>query len=282
MRHSSSVAASSALLKLGLVGILVLVSIRTSAGLIFAWTLAVVISVFVCVPMLELGHARDGEGSAAHRVALVRRYGKLSLQHHVLNLSISSVSYIVPLIAILLISPQQVAYFSAAYLLSATVLVIPYLLALSLFAERSGDPALLHRHVRRTLSFGFALSVAIVVGVLIAAPYALRLFGPAYAENGTTALRVLVLCGPAYVIKDHYVSICRAQGRLSHASRVMAVGTVVEVSGAVVGGVMGGLIGICAGWAVAASVEAVFLVPGVLRVYRRSSTPAVDVTGEAG
>ena len=169
---------------------------------------------------------RSGEGALSHRVALVRRFGRLSLQHHVLNLSISSVSFIVPLTATLLISPQQVAYFSAAYLLSATMLIIPYLLALSLFAERSGDPGLLHRHVRRTLPVGLALSVAIVLVVEIAAPYALRLFGPAYAANGTTALRILILVGPAYVIKDHYVSIRRAQGRLTHAAKIMAIGTV--------------------------------------------------------
>ena len=271
-----------ALLKLTFVGVLVIFSVRTSAGLIFAWVLGLAISVLFCIPMIDLGNTSSGEASLGHRVALVRRYGSLSLQHHVLNLSISSVSYIVPLIAILLISPQEVAYFSAAYLLSASVLVIPYLLALSLFAERSGDPALLHRHVRRTLTFGFTLSVAIVVGVLVAAPYALRIFGPAYAENGTTALRVLILCGPAYVIKDHYVSICRALGRLPHASKVMAIGTVVEVTGAIVGGVVGGLIGICAGWAIAASVEALFFLPSVLRVYRRPPAPTVDPAGETG
>ena len=206
----------SSLLKLVCVGVLVLVSTRTSAGLIFAWALALIIAFIVCMPMLGLQRTPSGEGTLGRRAALVRRFTTLSLQHHVLNLSISSVSFIVPLTATLLISPSQVAYFSAAYLLASTMLIIPYLLALSLFAERSGDPGLLHRHVRRTLPFALALIGAIVLVVEIAAPYALRLFGPAYAANGTTALRILILVGPAYVIKDHYVSICRAQGRLAH------------------------------------------------------------------
>ena len=201
----------SSVLKLACVGVLVLVSTRTSAGLIFAWALALIVAFIVCMPMLGLQRTPPGEGALSHRVALVRRFTTLSLQHHVLNLSISSVSFIVPLTATLLISPSQVAYFSAAYLLASTMLIIPYLLALSLFAERSGDPGLLHRHVRRTLPFALALIGAIVLVVEIAAPYALRIFGPAYAANGTTALRILILVGPAYVIKDHYVSICRAQ-----------------------------------------------------------------------
>ncbi len=264
----------SSILKLACVGVLVLASTRTSAGLIFAWAIALVVSLVVCIPMLRLEPTSDGQGSLSHRAALVRRFGTLSLQHHVLNLSISSISYIVPLTATLLIPPKQVAYFSAAYLLSATVLIIPYLLALSLFAERSGDPGLLHRHVRRTLPLGLALSGAIVLAVEVAAPLALRIFGPAYAANGTTALRILILVGPAYVIKDHYVSIRRAQGRLSHAAKIMAIGTSAEAAGATLGGVLWGLNGICLGWAVAASCEAVVLSPAVLQVFRR--TPATE------
>ena len=268
----------SSILKLTCVGLLVLASTRTSTGLIFAWAMALVVAFFVCMPMLGLEHSRAGEGTLTHREALVRRFGKLSLQHHVLNLSISSVSYTVPLTATLLISPSDVAYFSAAFLLGSAMMVIPYLLALSLFAERSGDPGLLHRNVRRTFPLGLALIGGMILVVEIAAPYALRLFGPAYAENGTTALRLLILVGPAYVIKDHYVSIRRAQHRMTHASSIMAIGTAVEVAGSAVGGALWGLNGICLGWVVAASCEAMFLLAPVLHVFRHA--PVVD--SEAG
>ncbi len=80
----------------------------------------------------------------------------------------------------------------------------------------------------------------------------------------------MILVGPAYVIKDHYVSICRAQHRMSHAAKIMAIGTIAEVAGSMLGGVFWGLTGICAGWAVSASVEAMFLLPAVLHVYRRA------------
>jgi O-antigen/teichoic acid export membrane protein len=275
----------SSILKLAVVGFLVLVSTRTATGLIFAWALALVVAFVVCVPMLGLEHPGAGKGSLLHRNALVRRFGTLSLQHHVLNLSISSVSFIIPLTATLLISPSELAYFSAAFLLSSTMLVLPYLLALSLFAERSGDPGLLHRNVRRTLPVGIALIGAIVLVVELAAPYALRLFGPAYAANGTTALRILILVGPAYVIKDHYVSIRRAQHRMPHAASIMGIGTGVEVAGSAVGGALWGLNGICLGWAISASCEALFLLPAVLHVYRHAPTvepaPAVDAAPAA-
>jgi len=269
-------------LKLACVAALVVVGIRTAPGLLFAWALTMVVSVVVCMPMLRLEPTPAGEGNITHRVALVRRYGMLSLKHHVLNLSINSVFYIVGVIAALVLLPRQLAYFTAAFLLESTAMVIPYLLALSLFAEISGDQSLLHRHVRRTLPLGMALCVGIVVVAWVTAPFALRLFGPAYAVNGTTALRLLVLVGPAYVIKDHYVAIRRAQGRLGHAAKVMAAGTSAEALGAALGGIHWGMTGICVGWLVAVSCEAVVLLPAVIRVYRRDPTAEPVPGGSSG
>ena len=74
-------------------------------------------------------------------------------------------------------------------------------------------------------------------------------------------------------MKDDYCPSSDAAS-LSHASRVMTIGTIAEVAAAAVGGAMFGLTGICAGWAIAASCEAVVLLPGVLRVYRRVPPPA--------
>jgi O-antigen/teichoic acid export membrane protein len=272
----------SSVMKLAVVGVLVLVGTRTASGLLFAWALTLVVSLVVCSPMLRLKPTPAGEGNLGHRVALARRYGVLSLKHHVLNLSINSVFYIVAVIAALLIPPQQLAYFSTAFLLESTAMVIPYLLALSLFAEVSGDQSLLHRHVRRTLPLGLALVGGIILVAEVAAPLALRIFGPAYVVNGTAALRLLVLVGPGYVIKDHYVAIRRTQGRLGHAAKVMAVGTSAEAAGAALGGIFWGMTGLCAGWAIAATCEAVVLLPAVIRVFHRAPPVEPDPGGSSG
>ena len=272
----------NAVLKLAMVGVLILVGARTAPGLLFAWALALAVSLVVCLPMLRLGPTPAGEGNLGHRAALSRRYGVLSLKHHVLNLSINSISYIIGLVAALLISPQQLAYFSTALLLSSTAMIVPYLLALSLFAEISNKPSLLHRHVRRTLPLGLAMSGGILVVVELAAPLVMRIFGPAYVMNGTTALRLLLLVGPAYVIKDHYVAIRRAQGRLGHAAKMMAAGTAAEAVGAALGGIYWGMIGLCIGWIIGAACEAVFLLPAVLRVFRRDAPAEPDPGGSSG
>jgi O-antigen/teichoic acid export membrane protein len=272
----------SSALKLASVGVLILVGARTAPALLFAWVLALVVSLVVCMPMLRLEPTPAGEGNISYRVALARRYGVLSLKHHVLNVSINSVYYIVGLIAAIVLLPRQLAYFTAAFLLESTAMVIPYLLALSLFAETTSDQGLLHRHVRRTLPLGLALCGGIVVVAQVAAPFALRIFGPAYALNGTTALRLLVLVGPAYVIKDHYVAIRRVQGRLSQAAMMMAAGTSAEAAGAALGGIYWGMTGLCAGWAIASACEAVVLLPAVLRVFHRDPSVEPDRSRSPG
>jgi O-antigen/teichoic acid export membrane protein len=275
-------ASLNSVLKLAILGVLAFVGTRTAQGLLFAWALALAVSLVVCIPMLRLEPTPAGEGNLSHRVALARRYGVLSLKHHVLNLSINSISYIIALIAALLILPQEVAYFSTALLLSSTAMIIPYLLALSLFAEISGDQSLLHRHVRRTLPLGLALSGGILVVVEVAAPLLLRIFGPAYVTNGTTALRLLLLVGPAYVVKDHYVAIRRAQGRLSQAAKMMVAGTGAEAAGAALGGIYWGMTGLCVGWAIGAWCEAVVLLPAVIRVFQRDPPVEPDPGGSSG
>jgi hypothetical protein len=90
-------------------------------------------------------------------------------------------------------------------------------------------------------------------------------------------LRLLVLVGPAYVIKDHYVAIRRAQGRLTQAAKVMAAGTSAEAAGATLGGIYWGMTGLCIGWAVASWCEAVLLLPVVIRVFRRDPQVEPDV-----
>jgi O-antigen/teichoic acid export membrane protein len=268
-------------LKLAIVGVLVLVGTRTAPGLLFAWALASVVSLVVCIPLLRLEPTPAGEGNLSRRVALARRYGVLSLKHHVLNLSINSINYVIALIAALLIPPQEVAYFSTALLVSSTVMIAPYLLTLSLFAEISRDQSLLHRHVRRTLPLGLVLSGGILVVAEVAAPLILRIFGPAYVMNGTTVLRLLLLVGPAYVIKDHYVAIRRAQGRLSQAARMMAAGSCAEAAGAALGGIYWGMTGLSVGWIVGAWCEAVVLLPAVLRVFHRDSPVEPDPGGSS-
>jgi O-antigen/teichoic acid export membrane protein len=221
--------------------------------------------------MLGLDRTPRDRSGLQPRLDLVRRYRLLALQHHVLNLSISSVSFVLQVVAALLVLPTELAYFATAQVVSSVVGLVPYLFAFALFAEAANDEGLLRRLIRRTFPLGLVTCLVVVVVAEVAAPQVLRLFGPEYAAHGTTVLRLLLLSAVPYVVKDHYVAVRRAQGRLGSATRVLSVATVGEVGAGIVGGVLWGLNGLALGWAAAAMVEALLLLPAVARVYRRAS-----------
>jgi O-antigen/teichoic acid export membrane protein len=250
----------ASLIKVAFLGAAIALGVRTTAGLLFAWCASLGLSYVACVRLLRLSPARVGVRRATD---LVRRWGGASLAHHVLNLALSSVGYVLPVIAALAVAPGDMAYFTTALLVAGTLNLLPYFLTLSLFAETTGDAALLRRNVRRTLPIAFAASAAIALSVEVCAPLALRVFGPAYAAHGTVVLRLLVLAGLPYVMKDHYVAIRRAQRRLNDAVRVIAVGTAFEVGCAVLGAALHGLDGLCLCWVVATACLGLAVTPVV-------------------
>lgn len=252
---------------------------HTGTALVIGWSVTLAVSLLVCTPMLRLGPADPAHAGVRGRAALVRKYGTTSINHHVLNLSLTAVSYFVPAVAAALLVSQQYAYFATAQTVAVTMLAPTYLLAVALFAEGSRDERQLGRLVRHSLPTALAICTGVVAVAELAAPLVLRLFGSQYAVHGVTALRLLALVGLPYVVKDHYVAIRRAQGRLTSASRVLAVGTSAEALGVVIGGIAWGVTGLCLGWVLVAAVESVLLLPAVLQVHALGRLGPVAPTG---
>lgn len=250
------------------VAAIALLGVRSTLGLLGAWVGSLVLSLLVWPLVLRLERPPRGSGSLRARLALVRDFGGLALQHHVLNLAISSVTFFLPVIAALLVLPRDLAYFAVAQLIASAVLLPPALLAMSLFAEAAADDAVLRRHIRRTLPVGFGCCALVLALMEPGAPLILRLFSPSYAQHGATLLRILLLAGIPYVVKDHYVAIRRAQRRLTSAARVVALATCFEAGGAVVGGALFGIKGLCSGWLIATALEGLAFAPAVIRVVR--------------
>jgi len=244
--------------------------------LLVAWVMSLAVSAAYSAAAFGLWRSPRRMIRLVFNAHVVRRYRVLALRHHALNLAITSVTYFLPVLAALLLVPSDYAYFSIAQLVSSAALVIPAFLAMTLFAEATGSDALLRRHIRRTLPIGFGCCALLLVVFLPGAPWVLHVFGHAYSVHGTTTLRLLLLGGIPYVVKDHWVAIRRAQRRLSDAARWVACAMVVEAAAAAVGGRLYGLTGLCGFWVAAAFLELPFFTPGVFRVWRSKSDEAEE------
>jgi O-antigen/teichoic acid export membrane protein len=93
----------------------------------------------------------------------------------------------------------------------------------------------------------------------------LLIFGHGYAREASTVLRLLSLVGFPYVIKNHYVALCRARGKLLSAAGILSGSAAIELLFAVIGGVLWGVNGVAAGWASAVAVEAVLMTKPVIQ-----------------
>jgi O-antigen/teichoic acid export membrane protein len=255
-------------LRLAFVVAAVTVGVRSTTMLLAAWVVSLALSAGYSSAAFGLWRSPRTLFHLVSNGKVIGRYRALALRHHALNLAITSVTYFLPVLAALLLVPSDYAYFSIAQLVASGALLVPALLAMTLFAEASGSDELLSRHIRRTLPIGFAFC-AVLLGILEpAAPWVLHVFGKEYAVHGTTTLRLLLLGGLPYVVKDHWVAIRRAQRRLSEAARWVACAMIFEAAAAAAGAKLYGLAGLCGFWVAATVLEVPFFAPGVARVWR--------------
>jgi O-antigen/teichoic acid export membrane protein len=193
----------------------------------------------------------------------LRRLGRAALAHHALNLALQAPYLLLPLIATTFLSTTVNAYFYIAWVLAGFVYIGPGHLATALYAAVARAPEELVGKLRFTLGLGLVVSVGAIVVVFASAGLMLGLFGAAYAEEAAWCLRVLSLWALPLLIKDHYVVLCRLQGRSGSAAMVVAAAGVLEVTLAAIGASMDGLFGLSVGWLLAGWLQAVVMVPTV-------------------
>lgn len=272
----------AASLKLAFLVVLCLFAARSAVVVLAGWSASSLVSFAAVLPRLGLWGSRDRHG-LAQRIEIVRRTWVLSLRHHVLNLAVGSVGYLLPVVAALFLQPSEMAFYTMAAVVSSAGVMVPYLLSMSLFVESTGDEALLRRSMRRTLPLAVAGSVAMIAILEPAAGLVLSVFGHRYAVHGELLLRIILPGSLGYTMKDHFVAARRAQERLGEAAWAGALATTGELVAAGVGGWLGGVYWLVGGWLLATGVELVVFLPSVLAVVRnpRQAGPGpVDTTGE--
>lgn len=239
----------------------------TGMAIFFAWTIGNAVSLPVVAWRTRGGRALQ----ASRRLVDLRSLqglGRAAASHHALNIALQAPLQILPVIVTVLLSARDNAYFSSANLVTVFVFALPYAMSIGLFAAADGDEREILRRMRFTVPFGLAVSLAADLVLWPLAGTVLHLFGSAYATGATDTLRVLVLAGLPFVVRDHFIALRRVQGRTTQAVSIIAGFTVVELVGAVVGALAGGTVGLCLVWVGVLFVEAVLLAVPLIRAVR--------------
>ncbi|HEY8602133.1 MAG TPA: hypothetical protein VIL85_27150, partial [Thermomicrobiales bacterium] len=234
-------------------------------GIYATWVIGIAVSlVWLGARAIRLGlRPRD----LVPRPALLRDLGRSALEHHFLNMALQAPSLALPMVVTATLSSAQNAYFYAAWMLAGFVFVPPVALAISLYAAAT-SPASLARKLRFTLGAATAIGVGANVVIFGGAYLILLPFGAAYADAAAWPLRIIALGVFGLIVKDHYVALCRINGRLTGAIPLIVVGSLAELALAAVGATRGGLTGLALGWLLAISAQATLMIPSLYRTAR--------------
>lgn len=193
--------------------------------------------------------------------------------HYVLNFALQAPALLLPVLVTIILSAEMNAYFYAAWMIVGFLQVLPVALGTNLYAIGTRETGALVKRMRFTLSLAFAVAGAGVAVLFWGADLALRLFGDAYAHQASEAMRLLALGVLPGILRSHYVAVSRIQGRLTSASILLTVSAVLQLAAAGYGASVGGLTGLSIGWLAAVLVEAVFLLPTIVRAVSPPRTP---------
>lgn len=235
------------------------------SGPFVAWNLPLlaavaVVTVYVFRALIPRHAARDPEGALDRRriISVARgNYGGTLF-------SLAS-TMLLPILVANAAGAEQTAYFYIPW----TVAIGLQLIALNMTTSLTVEAALYEDRVRELTRRALRLTLAIVVPLAavtaLIAPWGLRVFSEAYADEGVTLLRLLALAAVPNVIVLLGLAVARIQHRgpallvIQGAQCVLALG----LSAALLPGA--GIDGVGVAWLVSQCVVAAALLAGLLR-----------------
>jgi O-antigen/teichoic acid export membrane protein len=232
-------------------------------GLIFSWVAGTIISLIVVGLRMWWSHA-PVFGRPDWRS--LRSLGKTTLAHNWLNLAIAIRQSIIPVLVVIVVSPQANAAFYAAWMIASFLAIVPAHLSTVLFAVTSADADAVSEKIRFTLRLSFLIGIPGMLVLAVLAHPLLALFGAHYASAGTFPLLLLDVAYLPGIFRAHYVAVYRIKGRMGRAAALMWTVMVLEIAASAVGGKADGLVGLSLGLLAVRVAEGVVTAPAVIAV----------------
>jgi O-antigen/teichoic acid export membrane protein len=216
---------------------------------------------------LSLVRGRPGPGALGWNWPVVRQRLGAAVGHHALNVGLQLPALSLPILVTVALSATDDAYFYVAWMLAGVAFLGSSALTLALYAVAVREPRHVARYTRVTLGLGLGCGLLAMLGVFtLADPLLGAFFGASYAERTGPVLRLLIVAACPLVVIDHFVALCRIQGRPLVAARLVIPGAVVQLAVAALGARVGGLGELSLGWVLGVTVEAALMLPLVIRV----------------
>jgi O-antigen/teichoic acid export membrane protein len=253
-------------------------------GISMSFVVGTAASLVPAVVMLRRGGSRIW-----HRPdwGLLRRLFKTALNHNWLNLAIATPPRLIPVIVTVAVGPKENGVFYVAYMITSFLFMVPVHLSTVLFAIASASPELIAEKLRFVLRVSLMIGLPVMAVLAVGAHFALGLYGPYYAQEGTIPLLLLIIGYIPQMPKAQFIAVSRATNKVGRAAALLCCTATTEMCAIVVGGHLYGLKGLSVAYLSVITIEGCLTAPTVLRAaYARTKAatgafPAVPADAAA-
>jgi O-antigen/teichoic acid export membrane protein len=251
-----------------------LAAVLPALGIVASYTLPTLVAVAVVSVVLFRRWIPAHEAASADRaIAMGRRrvLGFVAADSVGAMFALASTT-LIPVLVLGVAGPEQGAYFSMAWAVVVALGLFPTNMAASMTVETIHSGADPGQELRRLARHMARVLLPLLLAVELLAPFILRVFGQAYADNATDLLRIASLGLVPMAVNALALAIARVEGRgrdilliqASIALLTLAVGALLLP--------LVGLVGVAVAWVVAQSAVAVASWWRELRPVLRSTT----------
>jgi O-antigen/teichoic acid export membrane protein len=218
--------AFAAAFRLALIGVAGVVPVAGAT-----WILAIWVSSFVLIDVGAFVRVLPALGHDYHPTLHgwrqeLRDIRHLVAGHQAINIGVQASSYLLPVIVAARLGTTENAYFYTTFMVASGLFFIAPSIANSFFAEGIHNPKNVNRELRKAVRHISMLAIPIGLLLVAAGPLVLLAFGAAYAENGSSLLRILVLAA----VFDAALQLVIALLRIHHLLRSAAIATFVGLA----------------------------------------------------
>jgi O-antigen/teichoic acid export membrane protein len=220
--------------------LLLLAAPMPALGIFLSWNVAVVVAL-VPINLLVFCRLLPRLRSLGRAAALPGRrvLARFVALDYVGYLFMQASTNALPVIVTARLGAEANGVFYLAWLLGGSLELIAYNFGVSLTVESAADESRLGDYTRQVLGRGLLLFAPAVIVMCVFAPLLLSLFGPHYADGGSTLLRLVAIAVLPKLVVIVYLAACRVRGRVGRIVGVQLSTAVLVVSLALLA--MGGL-----------------------------------------
>jgi O-antigen/teichoic acid export membrane protein len=271
----------------GVVKIVLLVLLVTAlpfhAGIYLSWMLPVIVAVplvnaLIFGKLVPRHVAATGDAEPPSN----RQIGRFLAGDYSGALCLLVTLSLIPVVVAARTNAADNAYFYVARLIVGIVDMIGINMGMSLTVEGAFEAASLAANCRKALRRVASMLTPCAVLLAVFAPWALRLFGSAYATHSAEVLELLAVATLPRAVTEVYLGALRAQNRTSLVAFIQAVRAVLMLGLCVILAGTSGTMGAAVAVLATQLVIALSIIPGLWRVLASNRKVAQEPAGEVG